>query len=177
MSMNPKMERSLVRWLRYESRHDEDGAQEALTEALRGLPVPSLPPGFADRVLAASGLAFATRRQLRVPQWVWQSAFGVWLVTSFLVAMGTAGFAVDLAASGQLVALATRLVVSASHLLVDVATVLGGLLRAGTAVSSAFSGPTILLLVLACGLASLTALGALKPLLSSERSRRHVESY
>lgn len=171
------MTEALGRWLRHERAGDEARAEAALGKLLSGLPAPQVPHGFASRVLAASGIEFAPRRRLaRVPDWVWQTAFGVWLVSGFLVAVGAGGFAVDLARSGQAVDLLTRLVVALSRFGADLLTVLGGLVRAGAAISNAFSGPGTLVLVLACALASLAALGALQPLLSSERSR-HVESY
>lgn len=180
MSRNPRLQGTYERWLRHESAGDDARAEEALGELLGSLPATRVPAGFASRVLAASGLEFRARqagvRGLRVPGWIWQTAFGVWLVSSFLVAVGATGFAFDLVRSGQALELGTRLVVVLSRLGADVITVIGGLLRAGTAISAALSGPGVLALVLACALASLTALGALKPLLTSERSR-HVESY
>ncbi len=177
MSIDPKRQGTFERWLRYESAGDDPRAEEALGELLRGLPAASVPAGFATRVLSEAGLRRGARRPLiRVPGWVWQTAFGVWLVSSFMLALGATGFAVDLARSGQALELGTRLVVALSRVGADVITVVGVLLRAGTAISSALSAPGVLALVLACALASLTALGALKPLLISERSR-HVESY
>jgi hypothetical protein len=174
MSKNARLQRQVASWLRYEAAGDEERAAEALRGALSRLSAELPPPGFADRVLAASGLG--SRRRPTIPAWVWQGAFLAWLVSSSLVALKVVGFARDLAASGQVVGLWARFIVAASRMVAEAITLVRGLLRAGEAVSAALSGPSFLLLVLACALASLTALGALKPLLIPERSR-HVESH
>jgi len=177
MSRNRKLQGTFERWLRYERAGDHGRAEEALGALLTELPPVVASAGFASRVLSSSGLRFAARRApARTPGWVWKTAFGVWLVSSFLVTIGATGFAVDLARSGQAVDLATRLVVALSRFGADVVTVVTGLLRAGSALSTALSSPGFLILAMICALASLTAVGALKPLLTSERSR-HVESY
>jgi len=176
MSRNARLERLVASWLRYEAAGDEERAAEALRGALSRLPAELPPSGFADRILAAGGLEVEARRRSWIPAWVWQGAFAAWLVSSSLVALKVVGFARDLAASGQVVGLWARFLVASSRMVAEAITLVRGLLRAGEAVSAAFSGPSVLLLLLACALASLTALGALKPLLIPERSR-HVESH
>ena len=109
--------------------------------------------------------------------WIWQGAFGVWLVSSFVAAIGAIGFASALSRAGLIVGLGSRAMIALTRLGAEIGTAMKALLRAGEAVAAAFSGPETLVLVLGCALASLMALGALSSLLAAERSTRHVESW
>jgi hypothetical protein len=176
--MNRRPDRTLTRWLRHERAGDDVEAEEALGELLRSLPSVSVPAGFADRVLRASGVQLAGGRSwFATRPWIWQGAFGIWLVTSFLTAVGAIGFASELGRSGLIVGWTSRAMIGLSRLGAEIGTAIKGLLRAGEAVAVACSGPETLVLMLGCALASLMAIGALSSLLVSERSRRHVESW
>jgi hypothetical protein len=146
-----------------------------LRSLVAGLPPVAVPPGFADRVLRASGVLGGVRsRRLDVPAWAWQTAFGVWMISSFLVAAGAAGFAGDLARSREIVGLGSRALVGLSRFGAELATAFGALWRAGQAVAEVVSGPTMLALVVVCALSSLASLRALASLMASDRSSRHA---
>jgi hypothetical protein len=172
--MNRKLDRTMHRWLRYERGGDDERAENELRRLLTALPSATVPAGFAERVLAGSGVAVSGRARRRIQPWIWRAAFGFWLVSGFLAAAVAAGFAVDLARSGQWVGLGSKTVVALSHLGTDVLAALGGMWKAAQAVSVFLSGPTTLLLVLACALASLLAWGALSSVMASERSPHHA---
>lgn len=177
-AMNRRLDKTLTRWLRHERTDDDAEAEKALGELLRSLPSASVSAGFADRVLRASGVPLAgSRPWFEARPWIWQGAFGAWLVTSFLAAVGAIGFVGDLSRSGLIIGLGSRAMIALSRLGAETGMAVKGLLRAGEAIAVALSGPETLALVLACALASLTALGALSSLLASERSIRHVESW
>ncbi|MCZ6507487.1 MAG: hypothetical protein O7A98_07315 [Acidobacteria bacterium] len=176
--MNRRLDRTLTRWLRHERAGDDPEAEKALGELLRSLPSASVPAGFADRVLRASGVPLAgSRPWFAARPWIWQGAFGVWLVSSFVAAIGAIGFASALSRAGLIVGLGSRAMIALTRLGAEIGTAMKALLRAGEAVAAAFSGPETLVLVLGCALASLMALGALSSLLAAERSTRHVESW
>jgi hypothetical protein len=173
--MNRRQKRALERWLHHERSGDDVHAERALSRLLAGLPPVAVPAGFAERVLRAGGFGVRGRRpRLGVPAWVWQTAFGVWLVSSFLVAAGAIGFASDVARSRQIVGLGSRVLVELSRFGAELATAVGALWRAGQAVANVLSGPTMLALVVVCALSSLVSLRALASLMASERSSRHA---
>jgi hypothetical protein len=169
--MNRRQERTLERWLRYERAGDDVRAEQAFRRLLAGLPPVEVPAGFAERVLRAGGVR---ARRIGVPSWVWQSAFGVWSVSSFVVAAAAGGFAVDLARSPEVVGLGSRALVGLSRFGAEMATALGALWRAGQAVAEVVSGPTMLAIVVVCALSSLASLRALASVMASERSSRHA---
>lgn len=169
--MNRDHQNALKHWLRHERAGDDARAEEALGALLTALPPVEVPARFADRVLRASDVV---RRRFRVPTWVWQTAFGVWLISSFMVATGAAGFAFDLARSREIVGVGSRLVVALSRLGAELNTALRALWRAGQAVADLLSGPTMLALVMVCALLSLASLRALASVMASERSSRHA---
>ncbi len=171
--MNRKLERTLQRWLRYERGGEDERAEKELRRLLTALPPAPVPAGFAQRVLIGSGVAAEPRSRREIQPWIWRAAFGFWLVSGFLAAALATGFAVDLARSGQWVGLGSRTVVALSRIGTDVLTALAGVRKAADAVSAVL-GPTTLLLVLACALASLLALGALSSVIASERSPSHA---
>jgi len=176
--MNRRLDRRVTRWLRHERASEDPEAEKALGALLRSLPSASVPAGFADRVLRASGVPlFGTKPWFAARPWMWRGAFGVWLVTSFLAAVSAIGFASDLSRSGLVIGLGSRAMIGLSRLGAEIGTAIRGLLRAGEAVATACSGPETLALVLGCAFASLMAIGALNSLLASERSTRHVESW
>lgn len=172
--MNRQLDRTMSRWLRYERSGDDERAEKELHTLLTALPPTTVPAGFAERVLAGSGVAVTGRSRRRIQPWIWRLAFGFWLVSGFLAVVVAAGFAVDLARSGQWVGLGSRVVVALSHLGTDVLAALGGIWKAALAVSVVLTSPTTLLLVLACALASLLALAALSSVMASERSPHHA---
>ncbi|MDH3403145.1 MAG: hypothetical protein OES32_15210 [Acidobacteriota bacterium] len=172
--MNRKLDKTLNRWLRFERAGDGRRAERELHRLLTALPPASVPAGFADRVLAASGVPVRGRSRRGVRPWIWRTAFGCWVVSGFLAAAVAVGFAADLARSGQLVALGSKLVVGLGRLGTETLAAVGGLWRAAEAVSAALSGPATLLLVLACALSSLMALRALHSVMALEGSSRHA---
>ena len=172
--MNRKLDRTLNRWLRHERSGDDERAENELRRLLTALPPTTVPAGFAERVLAGSGVAVPGRSRRWIQPWIWRTAFGFWLVSGFLVAAVAAGFAVDLARSGQWVGLGSKTLVALSHLGTNVLAALGGMWKAAQAVSAFLSGPTTFLLVLACALASLLAWSALSSVMASERSPHHA---
>ena len=172
--MNRKLDRTLERWLRSERAGDDAKAEKELYRLLSASSAVSVPEGFANRVLAGAGVLGSSKARGVVRPWIWRAAFAFWLVSGFLAAALTAGFVVDLARSGQLIGLGSRMAVGLGRLGSDVFVALGGLWRAAQGVAAAVSGPATLLLVLACAVASLTALRGLSWLMASERSPGHA---
>jgi len=173
--MNRVNDRTLSRWLRYEQLGDDVRAERILGELMSSLPPATVPTDFADRVLVGSGVVRARRAPwFRVQPWVWRTAFATWMVSSFVVVLWFSGFLGDLIRSGQALVLGSRAMIALSRFGAEILTAMSGLLRAGSAVSKALSGPGTLVLVLACALASLLALRALTTLVVSDRSTHHA---
>lgn len=172
--MNRRADKTLTRWLHNEQAGEQSAAEQAFARLMVSLPRENVSSGFADRVLAASGLSLLPIRERRLQPWAWRLAFGVCLVASFLAASGAAGFLGDLMRSGQLVSLGSRLVVAMSRFGAECLLAVNGLFRAGGAVSAAFSGPATLALVFVCAVSSLIAARVLISLVVPDRSIRHA---
>lgn len=168
--MDAHLEKALVSWLAAE-RAEEPEADLHLYQVFGALPPPAPAAGFADRVLAAAGVAAAP------PAWLRQAKAGVAALLGLagVVLVLVAGVALPLLGMVRpagMVQLVARGVAAASHLLAEVVTVLDRLFELARSIASALSTPEV-----ALGTLLLTALSAVALRLLSELIVREREAY
>ena len=180
MRVNRKLNRTLRHWLELERKGSETEAEQALGAAFSLLPEEVVPAGFADRVLARTGLIPVPVVGLSRPAvWSLRAVTGLCMVVtamfllvipSYLPAMmgifhlsRFTGFAID-----ALVGLVERLGIGL--------VIWQAISTVGSILSTVLSSPPYLAALAFGALLSIVALRALHEVIDSERSSRYVGS-
>jgi hypothetical protein len=180
--MRPSDDEILHRWLAAEEDGRDGDAETALFALFEALPVLAPPAGFADRVLARTGLASVpVRRNLFASLWlrglVTLSLLATGLALPWLsgILRSVAGAASFPWSLGDVVRLGTGALIALSQGLVAALTFWDWLLGIGRALAAPFATPAMALVMIGCLLVSLVAFHFLRNLITRDRSWIHVE--
>ncbi len=178
--MRPSQQDLLARWLAAERDDRADEAEAALLALFEELPRPAPLPGFADRVLARTGLGFIAapvQRSLFASRWrrvvlaLALVATGLslfWLPATLTALAGLWSF-------GDLIQLSTALFASAAEGFAELAAFGDWLLTLGISLASLLATPTVAGIMIVCLVVSTVAFRFLRDLITRERSWIHVE--
>jgi hypothetical protein len=174
--MRPSHHEALDRWLAAERDDRSDEADAALREMFEALPRLAPPAGFANRVLARTGLqtaaarsVFASRllRLALVLSLIATGLGGIWLPPTLRALVG-------LWSLGDLVELGIRAVAAGSRGLATVLGVCDWVFSLGRTVAGPLMTPQVMTVLTLCLLVSGLAFRFLRDQISGERSWNHV---
>lgn len=175
----PGLNNALSRWMMHERRGDETGAEKALGELLRGLPLAVPARGFAERVLRVAGVAAAPRPAAWSSRaWPFRLVLGTSLLLGGLAAAYLPGLFLTLADPldpRRPVEWSASLLLGASRGLAEGLGWWDRLAELGIAVGRALATPGAAALLALCALASAIAFRLLCGLMTPERRHRHVD--
>jgi hypothetical protein len=180
--MRPSHHEALDRWLAAERDDRFDDADAALREMFEALPLVAPPAGFADRVLARTGLLPVTRMQEVEPRSVFASrALRLALVLSLIAtALGVIWLPPTLQALNRLwslsdvVQLGMWAVAAGSRALATVLRIGDWIISLGRALAEPLMAPGVMATLTVSLLASGLAFRFLRDQISGERSFNHV---
>jgi hypothetical protein len=169
--MNDRLYRTARRWIALESEAGADEADAAFAALFEQLPLASPSAGFAERVLAESGLLEAEPAR---PFWPWRLPLAASLLLAGLAAAILPSILVQLLdpLSGiRLLEWSAALFLGLVHRLSDGLSIWSGMVEAARGTRLAFSNTPMLTAVLAALILTSTAFGALYGLLRADRRR------